>query len=488
MRNIHLLLIEDHRADAVLVQELLREDLSRHYRLTHAESLAAAEKHLAADRFDVALVDLGLPDAVGRETFDRVKALAPDLPLVIHTGLADEDLAIELVGQGAQDYLVKGEGDSRLLSRTIRYSIERRQALDTIREKEEQYHLLFSAETDGILICDRQSGRIQEINPAGLELYGLSSNDLGTLRLADLQSQIHPLPLLGEANPPLTGGERLEYHRRRDGTLFPAAVSIGNFQLREQSLQGVIVRDMTEQVNAQRLKEEMLQAISHEMRTPLTALLGYTEMLLDNPPSQQQLAIQVRTMHGECLRLAELVENQLELVGFLSGKVVLERQAIDPCKLFQAALHKFIPTQQSHRVEIDCPANLPAVQGDFRLLQMALENLISNALKYSPEDDRIELRAQATPAQITLCVTDQGEGISSEICEQMFNAFFRLRHWDSRCLGGTTLGLPLVKAIALAHGGSVWVEPAAPRGSRFCLTLPCSNQSPDHLRGTANGI
>lgn len=475
MRDIHLLLIEDHRPDAILVQELLREDFARRYRLTHAESLAAAEKHLATGRFDVVLVDLGLPDAIGREAFDRVKALAPHLPLVIHSGLADEELAIELVGQGAQDYLVKGEGDSRLLCRTIRYSIERRQALDTIREKEEQYHLLFSAETDGILICDRDSGRIQEINPAGLELYGLSRNDLGVLKFSELQAQDQPPPLSGEESGLWAGGENLQYQRRRDGTLFPAAVSCGNFQLRNQSLQGVIVRDMTELVNAQRLKEEMLQAISHEMRTPLTALLGYTEMLLDNPLPEQELATHLWTMHGECLRLAELVENQLELVSFLSGKVELERQAIEAYQVCHAALLKFSPGSRTHRIQIDCSENLPHFRGDFRLLRMAVENLLSNALKYSPADSRIDLAVQANSSHTTFCVTDRGEGIPAEICDQIFNAFFRLRHWDSRTLGGTTLGLPLVKAIALAHGGSAWVEPAAPRGSRFCLAIPCSD-------------
>jgi diguanylate cyclase len=125
---IKVLLVEDNPADARLVREILNQENSPQYHLSHVERASAAVERLGSERFDAVLLDLGLPDVVGLEAAERVLDAAPDMPIVVMSGQSDETLAVEAVKQGAQDYLMKGQGDGALLSRAIRYAIERKRS------------------------------------------------------------------------------------------------------------------------------------------------------------------------------------------------------------------------------------------------------------------------------------------------------------------------------------------------------------------------
>ena len=121
-----VLLIEDNRGDARLLREMLNEQGSDKVELIHEESMDAGEKRLAARTFDIILVDLGLPDVQGLEAVRRVQAAAPLVPLVVLTGLDDESLAVQTLQEGAQDYLIKGQIETRGLHRALRYAVERK--------------------------------------------------------------------------------------------------------------------------------------------------------------------------------------------------------------------------------------------------------------------------------------------------------------------------------------------------------------------------
>jgi signal transduction histidine kinase len=131
---IHILLVEDNPADARLLRESLAESRAAPFELTHVERLDAALARLDAERFDVVLLDLSLPDSAGLDTLSRAHARFPGVPIVVLTGQADKELALEAIRQGAQDYLVKGQVDGNLLVRAIRYAIERKAAQEVIRQ------------------------------------------------------------------------------------------------------------------------------------------------------------------------------------------------------------------------------------------------------------------------------------------------------------------------------------------------------------------
>ncbi|MCL4474208.1 MAG: SpoIIE family protein phosphatase [Actinobacteria bacterium] len=150
---LKVLLIEDNPGDARLAKELLAEIPGSPFVLDWADGLAAGRKKLSQGEFDVILLDLNLPDSHGLKTFSRIQEAAPSVPIIIKTGLNDEEVAIAAVHQGAQDYLVKGETDPLTLSRTIYYAIERKRSEQALRESEERYRSLFENMLDGFAYC-----------------------------------------------------------------------------------------------------------------------------------------------------------------------------------------------------------------------------------------------------------------------------------------------------------------------------------------------
>jgi len=236
-----------------------------------------------------------------------------------------------------------------------------------------------------------------------------------------------------------------------------------------------IAVDITDRKELERLKDEMVSAVSHEMRTPLTALLGFTEFMLDNdvPPEEQKTYI--RTMQRETLRLNEMISNFLDLQRLNSrrpllnfGSIAIDEVVGEAAALFQAASSK-------HHLVVDCQADLPQVRGDAEQLYHMLTNLISNAIKYSPYGGTVTVGARQEQENIIIWVRDEGIGISASELEMVFERFYRVDNTDRRSIGGTGIGLALVREIVSAHEGRVWAESTPGKGSTFFVALPVAD-------------
>ena len=149
-QRVAILLVEDSRSDAALLQEELSESSQNRFEIAHVETWAEAVQHLSNARFDVLLLDLSLPDSTGQETFIRARAQASDLPIVVLTGLANETLGLEAVRHGIQDYLVKGQADGRQVARAIHYAIERKRAEAELRAARDGLELRVANRTAGL--------------------------------------------------------------------------------------------------------------------------------------------------------------------------------------------------------------------------------------------------------------------------------------------------------------------------------------------------
>ena len=208
------------------------------------------------------------------------------------------------------------------------------------------------------------------------------------------------------------------------------------------------------------------------MRTPLTAMLGFLQFIVENPVEEAQIREYLGIMHKEAERLNELISNFLDMQRLKARQDIYHFQALAVRPLLEEAVALYSIASISRRISVHLPSDLPPVFGDEPLLHQGLVNLVSNAIKYSSSGSAIDLGARREGNSITLWVKERGIGIPPESLDRIFEMFYRVNNSSSRQTSGTGLGLALVKDIALAHGGRVWVESTLGKGSSFYLSLP----------------
>ncbi len=261
---------------------------------------------------------------------------------------------------------------------------------------------------------------------------------------------------------------------RKDGTPFwnllsitPVRNSAGNVT----NYIGVQV-DITKRKEVERLKNELVATVSHELRTPLASLRGFAELMLQRvyPPAQQREFL--RIIHQEAMRLGKLIDDFLDLQRMESGRETWTFDAVDLRPALDETVALLAPTSQKHTLHLDVAPELPRVRANADRVRQALVNLIANAIKFSPDGGEVRVGARAEAGGVTLSVRDRGIGMSPDAMRDLFTKFYRVDNAETRRIGGTGLGLALVKEIATAHGGRVWVESALGTGSTFFLALP----------------
>jgi len=349
---------------------------------------------------------------------------------------------------------------------------EQKQAEMEVKESEEKYRLLFSSCSDAIVLFEADSFRIVDVNAAALEIYGYTRDEFLALDILDLseepeQSRLRMQQIISGAlrHFPLIG------HRRKDGSVFEVEVSVGSFNWKNQRMFAAFFRDISERKRIEQLKDDMLSAVSHEMRTPLTAILGFTDYLMksDDSPERQKGYLDIIQQQSE--RLKELVDNHLNLQRLRAGYGVGAIHPVEILPLLHGVSNMFSSSRGRERIRIQCPDDLPPIKGDENQLYRALHNLLSNAIKYSLEGQEILLGARRDGDAVILFVKDEGVGIPIEHQTTIFERYFRVpsEHHNMR---GTGLGLSLVQEIVKAHNGRIWLDSAPGQGSCFYLKLP----------------
>lgn len=259
--SIQVLLIEDNPGDARLIQELLYEVPGLAFSLERVDRLSAGLARLTSPGIDVVVLDLTLPDSAGYGTFQRVYNLYPHTPVVLLTGLNNEELGARAVREGAQDYISKNSLDGGLLARSLRYAVERKRAADALRKSEQLFERMFSSLTDAVLIVDAASGRIINCNPAANRILGYYHNELlGLTTRAVFYPPDNPPEaddcIIGRSGSK-SGGLNEALMRRKDGQVFFAEFSAVPLEDEQQQVLNwvLILRD----ISARKAAEETLR-------------------------------------------------------------------------------------------------------------------------------------------------------------------------------------------------------------------------------------
>jgi PAS domain S-box-containing protein len=232
------------------------------------------------------------------------------------------------------------------------------------------------------------------------------------------------------------------------------------------------LQDITARKHAELLKDELVSTVSHELRTPLTSLRGFAELMLSRSFPEEKQRQFLSIIHQEATRLTNLINDFLDLQRMESGRQVYEFTTTPLTPLVRDALSVFINAPGKHAFFLDLTDDLPLVRVDADRIRQVLTNLLSNAVKYSPQGGPISVGARHDGSQATVWVADHGLGIPQDVQPQLFSKFFRVNNQETRSIGGTGLGLALVKEVVEAHDGRVWVKSTEGQGSTFFFSLP----------------
>jgi PAS domain S-box-containing protein len=254
--------------------------------------------------------------------------------------------------------------------------------------------------------------------------------------------------------------------------------SIAQNLLDDPAVRGMVFnsRDITERKEVERLKDDLVSTVSHELRTPLTSLRGFAELMLAREFAPEKRRHFLQVILNEGTRLTNLINDFLDIQRIESGRQTYHFETITLTSLLSDALEVFRADESQHSLRLEASDNLSLVRADADRLHQVLANLISNAIKFSPKGGIVTIRARQVADQIVVEVADQGVGIPSDVIPQLFQKFYRVDNTETRSIGGTGLGLALVKDIITMHGGQVWVESQPNMGSSFFFSLPVTAQ------------
>lgn len=527
---VNILLVEDNLAEARLLQEVLKGSLISRFNLAHVKRLKDAIAQIEVEHFDVILLDLTLPDSYGLASLDSLIEHAPKLPIVVLTNTNDDELAVEAVRHGAQDYLVKRQLNQDILVRSLRYAIERKQAAEALREANEILELRVQErtaelETANELLrreiewCQRIQERLELAQKAGkigtfewsipsnditwtaeLEaLYGLAPGSFNG-RYDDWIQTLHPDDRRN------TEQELWQAVRVGQGLDTEFRIILPNGEIRWIAVKSSLFHDLTgkpmrmigihmditekKQLEAQFLRAQRLESlgtlasgIAHDLNNILSPILMGAQLLpLKFPDVNEQTRQMIKTIETSAQRGAGLVKQILSFARGVEGKRVslqMSHLLLEIRKIIQQTLPKSID------IHTDISPDLWMILGDVTQMHQVFMNLCVNARDAMPEGGvlqvsaenllldeqyaRMHLDANVGP-YVVVTVTDTGTGIPPDILHRIFDPFFTTKEVGK----GTGLGLSAVLGIVKSHGGFVDVQSEVNKGSTFKVYLPAS--------------
>lgn len=325
--------------------------------------------------------------------------------------------------------------------------------------------------TDGVIATDKK-GRIILINTPAIDMLDVSREtvlDQSIVSVLGLDEQYTFEQLVHDIDT-----EILDFSTHKKQYIIKVSFSV----IKKESgiINGLIavLYDVTEQEKIESERREFVANVSHELRTPLTTMRSYLEALADGAWQDEKIAPQfLHVTQTETERMIRLVNDLLKLSKLDSKDYRLSKDLIDFTKYFHRIIDRFEMTREQH---ISFIRNLPEkpiyLEIDQDKMTQVLDNIISNALKYSPEGGTVTFQVAESNGEITVSVSDQGVGIPKDNINRIFERFYRVDKARTRKLGGTGLGLAIAKEMVVAHGGRIWAESEEGVGTTIFFTLP----------------
>jgi len=500
-----VLLIEDDRLDQMAFQRFVEEEKLL-YDYTIAGSVSEARSILGSEQFDIIVSDYSLGDGTALDILNSVK----NTPVILTTGLTDEHVAIKAWRAGAYDYLPKDiyQNYLKAVPKAIENAIKRKKTEDALDRKQKNLEAIFDAAPIGMLLAD-ENMIITRVNSAVKQMLHKEYPQIINRQVGDALGWVNSTHnektcgcsqacagcLLKKTMKSVLDTGRSTHYVEIHPTLkidnkeimFWFRISVEPIIIDDRRHVLLAVDDITERKKAEEklketmeLKSQFISTVSHELRTPLTGMIEGLAIVLDevvgpiNKEQKKFLGIAKRNTD----RLIDLINDLLDFQRLGAGKTKLDIQSHDIKEALSEVQETMTLFAKKHDVELSFASadDLSKAEFDRAKVIQVLTNLVSNAVKFTPEGGRVSVDVRRRDADWVISVSDTGMGIPKEALPKIFERFYRVNR-QGKHIKGTGLGLAIVHKIVMMHGGTIEVESQVDQGTTFTVLLPLKAKS-----------
>jgi PAS domain S-box-containing protein len=504
MSKVTILNVEDYASSREGTNELLKgEGFCVVDAVNGTEALELAE----SVRPQLIILDVKLPDISGYEVCRRLKSNPETamIPILHVSGVrvADSDKALGLAG-GADAYLIKPVEPEELLA-TVRALLRMGEAEAARLESEARYEVLFEGNSMPAWVFDLETLRFLAVNGAATRHYGYSREQFLGLTILDVWApEDVPVFEMYLSRIPLGAENAAQWrHITRRGEVINVEVVWHELIFRGRHALLVLAKDVTAQIRAQaereqllkseqqareqaqeanRAKDEFLALVTHELRAPLNAVLGWANILRTAPINETTVQHAAAVIERSARTQSRLIEDLLDTARIATGKLRLDIQPVNLAAVLENVLDVFLPAAEAKSISMNVSfgSRTEVMTGDPERLQQLFWNLISNAIKFTPNEGRVEVRLERVDPHLRITVSDTGKGISPDSLQSIFDRF-QQGESGTRRRSGLGLGLSLVRDLVELHGGTVTADsPGVGLGATFTVDLPVRAVRPAH--------
>lgn len=369
---------------------------------------------------------------------------------------------------------IHNELERRVQERTEQLGL----SLEQTQQARKQLTNIVTSVTDGLIVTDLK-GTVKLLNPSAEQLFYCTGNDCVGRTLREIVRDPALLRQMEDALRQKTSDLRLEVFQmmpnRQKPIYLQARTSVITDQKDQPAGMIFLIHDITHEREVERIKSEFISTAVHELSTPLTAIMGYSELLLSEQkfrPEEQQEFLSIINEKSDFL--ARLVGDLLDISRIESGKPLdLQLGSYSVAELFERPIHHFRHFSENHPFVVVIADPEQVLPVDKEKIWQVMENLCSNAVKYSPEGGEVRVSGHPCEGGYQISISDQGVGLTDEQQSRVFEKFYRCNQSDTS-VGGTGLGLTIVKSILEAHGGRIWIDSGLTQGTSVHFMLPNS--------------
>jgi PAS domain S-box-containing protein len=452
--------------------------------------LAALRESPAA--IDLILLDLMMPGMSGMEVLEQVQALDGTLPVIIITGYATVESAVEAMKKGAYDFIakpftpdqlrivVKRAHERRTLQREADFLRgERERSLRDVATEKSRVTAIINCMGDGILVCDREScivlanpaaGRLLQLPETLLRDRSASQGILPPELAKTIEASLRP-----EDGATTSITQELAVGDGRE--LFLRAHTAPVMNDRNEVMGSVtVLQDISHLKELDKMKSEFIAMVAHELRAPIATVEQQLAVILGGMAGE--LTEQQHHLIGRARERAQgvltLIKDLLDLSKIEAGKMVQYKEPVGLADVISRVIEATAvdARQKNIRIEFAPPGAVPVLQADRNSIEGVFANLLSNAVKYTPDGGKVTIGLIDQGGYVKVSIADTGIGIKSEDIPRIFDKFYRVRSAQTRQIVGTGLGLAIVKSIVDAHLGTISVESTEGKGTTVTVLLP----------------